>query len=78
MIERVKVKLIKPWSGRRAGQVFDAMDKRTADLLIERGVAVLLDPPKRPNGNARLKPNRPISRTLPRNRRLTSVAGGCF
>jgi hypothetical protein len=47
MIERVKVKLIKPWSGRRAGQVFDAMDKRTADLLIERGVAVLLEPPKK-------------------------------
>jgi len=47
MIDRVKVELVKAWSGRRAGQVFDAMDKRTADLLIERGVAVLVDPPKK-------------------------------
>lgn len=47
MIERVKVKLVKPWSGRRVGQVFDAMDKRTADLLIERGVAELIEPPKK-------------------------------
>ena len=47
MIERVKVELIKPWSGRRVGQVFNSMDRRTADLLIKRNIAVLLEPPKK-------------------------------
>lgn len=62
-IERVAVRLLSPWNGRRAGFVIPQMDSRIANDLIEHGRAEAFEEPEPEPEPIELEQEEPAKKT---------------